>query len=500
MVSLFPNANRFHLLVALFSQFTYFFATQMIFPIFTSYVPRWRCSSGNHSDLISPSNSFGRDCKAFQECSAPNSIQYEHIYFESAALEFDWICGSRAYLATLFAQIQFIGVFTGIVTFGALSDRIGRKPVCVAILILGITMVGLSGLAPTWQLLFVCRFFIGVSCGGLTAVSTYIMEMVLPEQRIALRAFFNWGNGRIMLTLICFLFPNWRMASYICAICCLPALILMLFVFPESTIWLHHKGKLEQMRANERRVAKIAGVKYQEVQHDPIGKQYSFLELVKNREFMHRIGVLWVMWFAASVSSYGTDLNSSRIVGNLFLNQALFAILISLSKTLLIPFDAYNFNRRHLHQFAQIAIVICFFILTSLVLFDEQGISILIVNLLGVVFLEYSWDGCALCAIESMPTEMRATALGSCSLMARVGAILSPILAFLNTIWAPSAYLMLASIGSISLLVSCLWLDDTRGVNLDKVEIKEEQDEDQREECKSIAEEKNSLLEAKSAA
>ncbi|KAI1710191.1 solute carrier family 22 member 15 [Ditylenchus destructor] len=496
MASLFPKANRFHLLVAVCMQFSLFFATQMIFPIFSSYVPQWRCTNSNSSSsfyLSDASNSFGRDCKAFQECSAPNSIQFEHIYFESAALEFDWICGSRAYLATLFAQIQFIGVLIGIICFATLSDHIGR-------------------LSPTWKVLFACRFCVGLSIGGLTAVKTYVMEMVLPEQRIALRALFNWGNARIMLTLICYLFPNWRVASFICAACSLPTLFLMLFVFPESTIWLHHKGKLEQMRANERRVAKIAGVKYQEVQHDPIGKQYSFLELVKNREFMHRIGVLWVMWFAASVSSYGIDLNSSRIVGNLFLNQALFAILIAFSKTeyfpsyfflfifpstLLIPFDAFNFNRRNLHQCAQVGMVTCFLVLTSLTLFEEQGVSILIVNLLGVVFIEYSWDGCNLCAVESMPTEMRATALGMCSLVARVGAILSPMLAFMNTVWAPSAYLTVAFAGSISLFVSCLWLVDTRGVNLDKVEFEDEKVPDSSNDSVRIGEEKSSFLESK---
>ncbi|KAI1710189.1 sugar transporter domain-containing protein [Ditylenchus destructor] len=494
MTSLFPNANRFHLLLAICFQFTTFFDTQLIFPIFSSYVPRWRCSNSKKSNLGDASTSFGRDCKAFQECSAPNSIQFEHIYFESAALEFDWVCGSRAYLSTLFPQVQFVGVFLGVLAFGSLSDHIGRRPVGIGALFVGITMTVLSGLSPTWKVLFACRFCVGLSIGALTAIKTFVMEMVLPEQRIYLQAFFNWGNARIMLTLICFLFPNWRTASIICAICVLPALYLMMFVLPESTTWLHHKGKLEQMRANERIVAKIAGTKYKDAKREAIIKQSSFLDLMRNREFMQRLGVLWVMWFVASVSSYGTDLNSSRIVGNLFLNQALLSTIIALSRPLLIPFDAFNFNRRNLHQYAQTGMIICFLMLAYLALFGEQGSAILIVNLLAVTFLEYSWDGCVLCAIESTPTEMRVTALGTCSLIARIGAILSPMLAFLNTIWAPSAYLVLASLGSISLLVSCLWLVDTRGVNLDKVDFEEEKLLHDGDDCKHKEEETNSFL------
>ncbi|VDN26895.1 unnamed protein product [Gongylonema pulchrum] len=49
------------------------------------------------------------------------------------------------------------------------------------------------GLAPNWKILLLSRFFVGLSIGGtIVGVCTYVMEMLLPEQRMALRAFFNW--------------------------------------------------------------------------------------------------------------------------------------------------------------------------------------------------------------------------------------------------------------------------------------------------------------------
>lgn len=48
--------------------------------------------------------------------------------------------------------------------------------------------------------------------------------------------------------------------------------------------------------------------------------------------FFRRVLVLWMMWFIASVCSYGNDLNSTNIVGNLYLNQVLFSSLIAISK------------------------------------------------------------------------------------------------------------------------------------------------------------------------
>ncbi|KAI1704387.1 organic cation transporter-like protein [Ditylenchus destructor] len=104
---------------------------------------------------------------------------------------------------------------------------------------------------------------------------------------------------------------------------------------------------------------------------------------------------------------------------------------------------------------------------------ELHGVSILVVNLLGVVCNEYTWDACYLCIAESRPTEMRASALGSCSLVARILAVLAPALAFMNTIWAPSAYLTICCLGCISLFVSWNWLIETKGIKLDNVKLHE---------------------------
>uniref|UniRef100_A0A915ETS8 Major facilitator superfamily (MFS) profile domain-containing protein n=1 Tax=Ditylenchus dipsaci TaxID=166011 RepID=A0A915ETS8_9BILA len=421
MIPFLAKTNRFHLLVAVCWQFSMFFATQMIFSIFSSYIPRWRCSD-------SQSASFGRNCTEFNFCPAPNHIQFEDNHFQSAALEFNWVCGPKAYLVALYAQLQFFGVLVGTLLFGSLSDYFGRKPIAIFVLAAGISMMVLSGLAPTVK-----------------------------------------GIARLFLTVVCYYFPYWRHASFMSAIGTLPALLLVIFALPESPTWLHSKDKLQQMRESERKIARIANLKYEEIQHEPIMEKQPLLQLLKDNTLLKRILVLWIMWFVASLSSYTNDLNSNSIVGNLFLNQLLFAIFL-----MLIPFDLFNFSRRNLHQYSQLVVIVCFLTLTVFVLNNEHGTPLLIVNLFGCAFIEYTWDACYLCAIESMPTNMRATSLGSCSLIARIGAVLAPTLAFMNTIWAPSAYLAVAVLGTISFLVSYFWLIETRGINLDSVKLHEE--------------------------
>lgn len=65
--------------------------------------------------------------------------------FYSTALEYEWICGPKAYLASLYSQIQFFGVLIGTFLFGTLSDAFGRRPIAILALTTGIVVSFSSG-------------------------------------------------------------------------------------------------------------------------------------------------------------------------------------------------------------------------------------------------------------------------------------------------------------------------------------------------------------------
>uniref|UniRef100_A0A9J2PBM4 Major facilitator superfamily (MFS) profile domain-containing protein n=1 Tax=Ascaris lumbricoides TaxID=6252 RepID=A0A9J2PBM4_ASCLU len=430
--------NRFYFLAFLTWQFCILYVTQQIFGIFANYTPKWRCDANE---------TFNSDCDVFAACEG--GVEFE-----------------EAYVAALYNQLSFFGVLVGTFSFGALSDAVGRRPMAILALCASILSTLFSGLAPSWQLLLLSRFFVGLCCGGhVVGIYTYIMELLLPEQRM--------GNARIIFTVVCYIFPHWRSASIAYSFLVVPPLLIVLFVLPESPMWLHSKGRLDAMRASEKKMARIAGVKYVVQERKPQQRSQKFTDIIRNPHYSKRLLVLWIMWFTASLCSYATDLNSSRISGNLFLNQMLFGVMLAISKVLLVTLDTLrpSFNRRRLHQYAQLSVCMCFFMLTILLLFGYKGVAILVINLAGTVFNEYTWDACYLCAVEAMPTGMRASSLGSCSLIARVGALLSPTLYFLGTIWPPSPYLGVFILGSLNLINSCAFLVDTKGVNMDNVEM-----------------------------
>uniref|UniRef100_A0A914DN85 Major facilitator superfamily (MFS) profile domain-containing protein n=1 Tax=Acrobeloides nanus TaxID=290746 RepID=A0A914DN85_9BILA len=90
----------------------------------------------------------------------------------------------------------------------------GRKPISIFVLSFGILALALSGLTLEWWQFFLTRFCVGVSVGGtFVVVFIYCIELVLPEHRLLLTIYPNWGTARIVLNTVCYFFPNWRHAS-----------------------------------------------------------------------------------------------------------------------------------------------------------------------------------------------------------------------------------------------------------------------------------------------
>lgn len=99
-LSTLTTLNRFHIFVLIGWQTTIFFASQMLFTIFATYTPRWKCLSNNNT------TEFNRDCNLYLKCPSED-LEFEQSPFFSATIEFDWFCGYGAYYRTIFGQVSF---------------------------------------------------------------------------------------------------------------------------------------------------------------------------------------------------------------------------------------------------------------------------------------------------------------------------------------------------------------------------------------------------------
>uniref|UniRef100_A0A0K0E6P3 MFS domain-containing protein n=1 Tax=Strongyloides stercoralis TaxID=6248 RepID=A0A0K0E6P3_STRER len=457
--------NTFNLLVFLLWQSISFTATQLIFAIFSNYTPKWRCNG---------MGGFNKNCTIY---NSGCDLEFENNYFYSASRSLGWVCSDSKYLVAFSSQLQFFGVLLGTAAFGVLSDGIGRKTTTIINLGLGCSVLLISSFITNSKVFVASRFIIGLAVGGaLNSGVTYCMEVLPSDKRIFIKCFFNWGLSRVILTTVSYFFNDFTSALFVCGLLVVPALLLLIFYFPESPTWYHYKNMPDKMIESEKLIAKYSNLEYVPIQHEPITKQESFLELLKQKIIFKKLAVLWVMWFVAASCGYGIDLYSNEISGNLYVNQFFFGFTIYFSKLIIPTIDSNCqwFTRRLFHQGSQAIVVLCFSILALLVAIQYNGIAILIFNVIGVVFIEYCWDACYLCAIESMPTNVRSSSLGSCSIMARVGSIIAPMLPYLNNIWPPMAYIAIAGTGIINFIISFLFLKETKNITLDKVHLTEE--------------------------
>ena len=244
----------------------------------------------------------------------------------------------------------------------------------------------------------------------------------------------------------------------------------MLFVLLQKALgrlaWLNGHGGAE---VREEKASLEAGA-------SSGGEKVGVKELLTSPALAKITLTLWVMWFAASLSSYANDLNSGSLAGELFLNQILFSLLIGFSKPLIFFADFYfpAFSRRLLHQSSQTFVLLTYGAIIALLAVNETyaqphpqlRLAVTVLSLIGTVAIEYTWDACYVCGAEAFPTSVRSLGLGSSSVMARVGAMVAPNMIFLGQMWSPAPYVTVAVIGAASLVISFLFLPETKGTQL----------------------------------
>lgn len=161
-------------------------------------------------------------------------------------------------------SILIFGAAVGAIVGGSLSDRYGRRH---NILLLALVfMVGTVGcvLAPSWQVLAVFRFVLGLAVGGASAtVPVYLAEIAPVERRggLVTRNEVMIVSGQFAAFVVnAAIYSVWGEVDSIWRVMLLVALLpaIVLFVgmlrMPESPRWLVSRGREEEALAVLRQV------------------------------------------------------------------------------------------------------------------------------------------------------------------------------------------------------------------------------------------------------
>lgn len=214
-------------------------------------------------------------------------------------------------------SIGLIGMALGAVLAGTVADRIGRKNVFAATVILYSVSTGLCAVAWSYESLLFFRFLVGFGLGGELPVAATLMSEYAPSRLrgrfiVLLESF--WGLGWLVAACISYLLIprfGWQIAFWIGA---LPAVYVFLIRLhmPESIRYLISKNKIEEAKEIILTLEQKLRVK-----SEPFADTLSAAELGTEKktqpkfsslwspQFRTRTIMLWIAWFGIVYSYYG---------------------------------------------------------------------------------------------------------------------------------------------------------------------------------------------------
>ncbi|MFD4179923.1 MFS transporter [Rhodococcus sp. NPDC058514] len=239
------------------------------------------------------------------------------ISFVMAALAVHWDL-SKTQLSWI-GSIGFVGMAIGASVGGLLADRIGRRQVFAATLLVYGLATGATALAGSLAVLMLLRFVVGLGLGAeLPVASTLVSEYAPRKQRgrmvVALEAF--WAVGWILAALIgYFVVPlgddGWRWALAVGIVPTAYAVVVRLGL-PESVRFLESRGRHAEAEAAVRSFeesARIGGAPAPETEtaadSEASNQRADAAESIWSPRLRRRTGALWAIWFCINLSYYG---------------------------------------------------------------------------------------------------------------------------------------------------------------------------------------------------
>lgn len=339
--------------------------------------------------------------------------------------------------AALVGSVFFLGMLVGAWGFGALADRIGRRRVFLATVLLDAVFGLLSALSPGYGTLLLFRFLTGAAVGGTLPVDYAMMAEYLPKAvrgrfLVYLESF--WAVGTIVLAVMAWIVvPNlpatgWRWLFALAALPGLLGFVLRLWV-PESPRYLLLDGRAAEAAAVLRRVARINGRAVEIGTLAPVARSRVWPTAALLRAPLARRTVLLsIAWFCLSFGYYGIFVWLPGIFvteGFGFVRGYGYIILLALAQVPGYALAAWGVDRigrrptlaLFLIGSAAGCMIFGFAVTPPLVI---GGSLLLSFSLLG------AWGALYAYTPEIYPTEARATGMGWMGAMARAAGILAP--------------------------------------------------------------------------
>ncbi|MBQ9486486.1 MAG: MFS transporter, partial [Selenomonadaceae bacterium] len=237
------------------------------------------------------------------------------ISFVLPVLAKEW--GLTAEQVGWIGSIGLIGMALGAVLAGTVADRLGRKKVFAATVILYSVATGLCAIAWSYESLLFFRFLVGFGLGGELPVAATLMSEYAPSHLrgrfiVLLESF--WGVGWLVAAFISYIIIpqfGWHVAFLIGALPALYVFVIRLHM-PESVRYLISQKKIDEAKQIILSLEVELGVKSEPFAKDLNAAERKSEDAAKptfaslwTPQFRIRTIMLWLAWFGIVYSYYG---------------------------------------------------------------------------------------------------------------------------------------------------------------------------------------------------
>ncbi|XP_052089051.1 organic cation transporter protein-like [Mytilus californianus] len=359
-----------------------------------------------------------------------------NTFHETFTSKMNFVCDDA--IKTSHAQMIFYGgVLVGDVSFGILSDKIGRKKTFLLSTIITLVMAVGVAFSSSFLVFVILEFMIGAAHhGGFMICCVMSLEYVGPSKRvltgIPIHIFFAFGI--MYIALMGYLLRNW---FYVQLAVGAPFAVFLFYwwMIPESSRWLLSQGKYDDAEKIIQRIAKVNKKKIPSRIIDEktldTPKTANVYHLFSTLEMTKRTIILLWNWIVIAMVYYGVTMHTGgNIGGNFYLNFFILAI-VEVPAKLLVMATLNRAGRKKIHCFCMVVggVACLCTIFTVLYGGDELQPLTLTLAIIGKMGSAAAFGTIYVYSMELYPTVVRTSGMGLSSSIARIGGMVAPYVA-----------------------------------------------------------------------
>lgn len=253
--------------------------------------------------------------------------------------------------------------------------------------------------------------------------------------------------GHLTLAGFAYFIRDWRYLQFALSI---PSIVLISYYWlvPESPRWLFAAGRVKEASAQLEKAAKVNNLPTENIHNELVSlkkmtsidsdttSKGNILDLFRTPNMRSKTIYMCFNWFVCGLTFFGVAQYVGHTGGDIFTNVAISAAL-ELPGTVVCIYTMKRFGRKKTLIFsnclAGLSMLIIAFIPAT------ENLAIVTFASIGIIGMSISFPTVYLYAGELFPTVVRNIGVGTSSMIARIGSMISPFIAGLSASyhWLP---------------------------------------------------------------